>query len=208
MAMENKVSHIIEFNSKNSTYNKITETDVTTGTETLIWKKENVRELMILDKVRYLSPQEWACLLSQLNAIVEYNNSVSDPEEMVSVEGGLVTIFDIFPNDYKNASGNFLPGGTFFYRQKVSEDKYTFGYSGIVWRVGNPNIPKSYIELKSKDFNATNTVSLGRFGSTKKETPKPEAPKTVPKKEIPPEPADSGANVDLRRAYSQMGIKF
>ena len=105
MAMENKVSHIIEFNSKNSTYNKIVETDLTSGTETLLWKKENVRDLIILDKVRYLSPQEWACLLSQLNAIVEYNNSVSDPEEMVSVEGGLVTIFDIFPNEYKKASG-------------------------------------------------------------------------------------------------------
>lgn len=208
MAMENKVSHIIEFNSKNSTYNKIVETDLTSGTETLLWKKENVRDLIILDKVRYLSPQEWTCLLSQLNAIVEYNNSVSDPEEMVSVEGGLVTIFDIFPNDYKNAGGNFLPGGTFFYRQKIGDDKYTFGYSGIIWRVGNPNIPKSYIELKSKDFNATNTVSLGRFGSTKKETPRTEAPKAASKKEIPPEPADSGANLDLRRAYSQMGIKF
>ena len=131
---------------------------------------------------------------------------------MVSVEGGLVTIFDIFPNDYKNASGNFLPGGTFFYRQKIDDGKYTFGYSGVVWRVGNPNIPKSYIELKSKDFSATNTVSLGRFGSTKKETPKPapkkEEPKLAPKKEIPPEPLDSGANIDLRRAYSQMGIKF
>lgn len=207
MAMENKVSHTIEFNSKNSTYNKITETDIANGTETLIWRKENVRELVILDKVRYLSPQEWACLLSQLNAIVEYNNSVSDPDEMVSVEGGLVTIFDIFPNDYKNGNGNFLPGGTFFYRQK-NGDKYTFGYSGIIWRVGNPNIPKSYIELKSKDFNATNTVSLGRFGSTKKETPKPATPKMATIKEIPPEPVDSGANVDLRRAYSQMGIKF
>jgi hypothetical protein len=147
-------------------------------------------------------------LLSQLNAIVEYNNSVSDPEEMVSVEGGLVTIFDIFPNDYKNASGNFLPGGTFFYRQKINENKYTFGYSGIIWRVGNPNIPKSYIELKSKDFSATNTVSLGRFGSTEKEAPKKETPGLEPKKEIPREPLDSGANLDLRRAYSQMGIKF
>jgi hypothetical protein len=208
MAMENKVSHVIEFNSKNSTYNKIVETDIANGSETLIWKKENVRELIILDKVRYLSPQEWACLLSQLNAIVEYNNSVSDPEEMVSVEGGLVTIFDIFPNDYKNASGNFLPGGTFFYRQKINENKYTFGYSGIIWRVGNPNIPKSYIELKSKDFSATNTVSLGRFGSTKKEAPEKETPRLEPKKEIPKEPLDSGANLDLRRAYSQMGIKF
>jgi hypothetical protein len=202
MAMENKVSHVIEFNSKNSTYNKIVETDILTGNELLTWKKENVRECVALDKVRYLSPQEWSCLLSQLNAIIEYNNSVSDPEEMVSVEGGLVTIFDIFPNDYKNASGNFLPGGTFFYRQK-NGNKYTFSYSGIVWRVGNPNIPKSYIELKSKDFDATNTVTLGRFG------PRKESPNAALKKEIHREPvADNGSNIDLRKAYSQMGIKF
>ncbi len=205
MTIENKVSHVIEFSTKNSTYNKIVEADVLSGIDRLTWKKENVRECFVLEDVRYLSPPEWACLLRQINAIIEYNNNITDPEEMVSVEGGLVTIFDIFPNDYKNANGNFLPGGTLFYRYKNDEDKYVFGYSGIVWRVGNPNNPKSYIELKSKDFNATNTVTLGRFGAQNKE---PAMPKLAPKKEIPKEPVDSGANNDLLKAYSQLGIKI
>lgn len=205
--METKVSHITEFNSKNSTYTKIVEKDISTGVEELLWKKESVRECVLLDKARYLAPKEWSCLLSQLNAIIEYNNSVSDPDEMVSVEGGLITIFDIFPNDYINASGIYLPGGTFFFRQKVEEGKYIYGYSGLVWRVGNPNIPKSYIELKKKEFNATNTVSLGRFPAPKE--PAKEEPKVAVKSApVPPQTDPAGSNTDLRKAYAQIGIKM
>ncbi len=213
--MEMKVSHITEFNSKNSTYTKIVETDIANGSEQLFWKKESVRESVILDKARYLAPKEWACLLSQLNAIIEYNNTVPDPDEMVSVEGGLVTIFDIFPNDYINSNGIYLPGGTFFFRQKQEQGKYIYGYSGLVWRVGNPNIPKSYIELKKKEFTATNTVSLGRFPAPK--APAQEAPR-VPAQEAPKAPAKSppvppqtdpaASNNELRKAYAQIGIKM
>jgi hypothetical protein len=186
--MDKRVANITEFKSHNSTYSRVAKTNILNGKEDLQWKKECHNESYILDRIRYLSPQDWSCLIGQLMPIIEYNSSVENPEEWVSIEGGLVTVFDVFPKDYRNTNGIFLPGGIFFYRQKIDNEKFVYGYSGLVVRVGNPNNPNSYIELKRKDYNVTNTVSLGVF-KQKNDTPA----------------GDSKS--DLLKAYAQMGIK-
>jgi hypothetical protein len=161
--MDKRVANLTEFKSHNSIYSRISKTNILNGKEDVQWKKETHKESFFVDKIRYLTPQDWTCLIGQLTPIIEYNNSIEDPEEWVSIEGGLVTVFEVFPRDYRNTNGIFLPGGVFFYRQKTDDGHYTYGYSGTILRVGNPNNPNSYIELKRKDYNVTNTVSLGVF---------------------------------------------
>lgn len=205
--MEQKIFHVTEFKSQNSTYSRTIRTDLLSkGVEDLTWKKESETEMLVLDEVRYLSPQDWSCLIDQLNPLIEYNQTVSDPEDRVSIEGGLVTVFDVFPKDYRHSNGNFLPGGVFFYRHKTGRDKYTYGYSGVIWRVGNPNIPKSYIELKPKDYKSTNTVKLGRF-----KEPAPQQTGIAASTPAPAAPQESSAgyhNSQLANAYAQLGIKL
>lgn len=161
--MGNKILHITEFCSKQSVYQKIIETDLTSHKEKLFWRKVEGRESVDLEIVRYLSPENWSHLLSQLNAIIEYNRSVPDPEEWLSIDGGLVSVFEIFPRDFVDANGHFQPGGTFFYRRLLNNRKYTYCYSGTIIRVGNPQDQSSYKELNLAGFKATNTVNLGKL---------------------------------------------
>lgn len=205
--MEQKIFHVTEFKSQNSTYTRTIRTDLLSkGVEDLNWKKESEAEMLVLDEVRYLSPQDWTCLIDQLNPLIEYNKTVSNSEDRISIEGGLVTVFDVFPKDYRHSNGNFLPGGVFFYRHKTGRDKYTYGYSGVIWRVGNPNIPKSYIELKPKEYNSTNTVRLSNFKDTAQQTGITASITATPT--APPDPSAGYHNSQLANAYAQLGIKL
>ncbi len=161
--MGNKILHTTEFSSKQSVYRKIIETDLTSHKEKLIWRKVSGQASVDLELVRYLSPENWHHLLSQLNSIIEYNRTIPDPEEWLSIEGGLITVFEIFPHDFLNANGHYQPGGTFFYRSRLDNKKFSYSYSGTIVRVGNPKDQSSYRELNLQGFKATNTVNLGKL---------------------------------------------